>query len=61
MNILRENKYILTKIIFVFWPEDGNIGKLQFLRELQRSKRMYHNLSTKVTPFDLDDNDVVFA
>lgn len=20
MNILRENKYILTKIIFVFWP-----------------------------------------
>lgn len=39
----------------------GTLENFKFLRELQRGKRMYHNLSTKVTPFDLDDNDVVFA
>lgn len=39
----------------------GTLGNFKFLRELQRRKRMYPNLSTKVTPFDLDDNDVVFA
>lgn len=51
MNILRENKYIVTKIYLCFagerWEKLGSVKVLS--QGVRKKKEMHNNLPTKIT------------